>query len=149
MKGMSRTTGKYLDDLEHLKQSIVDILTTPIGSRIMRCEYGFNLFYSIDQPATSMAVVAQRAFNEQEVLSVYLDNFVILQGSYQERNEGFFNSFLENIAFLGEKVIVHDDALKEDLIGEMIEVNSQGFLVFRKEGAGENTIVMSGTLRKL
>ena len=47
---MSRTTGKYLDDLEHLKQSIVDILTTPIGSRVMRREYGSNLFYLVDRP---------------------------------------------------------------------------------------------------
>ena len=50
MRGMSRTTGKYLDDLEHLKQSIVDILTTPIGSRVMRREYGSNLFYLVDRP---------------------------------------------------------------------------------------------------
>jgi phage baseplate assembly protein W len=50
MKGMSRTTGKYLDDLEHLKQSIVDILTTPVGSRVMRREYGSNLFYFVDRP---------------------------------------------------------------------------------------------------
>jgi phage baseplate assembly protein W len=50
MKGMSKTTGKYLDDLEHLKQSIVDILTTPIGSRVMRREYGSNLFYLVDRP---------------------------------------------------------------------------------------------------
>jgi phage baseplate assembly protein W len=50
MRGMSRTTGAYLNDLEHLKQSIVDILTTPIGSRIMRREYGSNLFYLIDKP---------------------------------------------------------------------------------------------------
>jgi phage baseplate assembly protein W len=50
MKGMSRTTGKYLNDLDHLKQSIVDILTTPIGSRVMRREYGSNLFYLVDRP---------------------------------------------------------------------------------------------------
>jgi phage baseplate assembly protein W len=47
---MSRETGKYLDDLDHLKQSIVDILTTPIGSRVMRREYGSNLFYLVDRP---------------------------------------------------------------------------------------------------
>jgi phage baseplate assembly protein W len=47
---MSRTTGAYLDDLEHLKQSIVDILTTPVGSRVMRREYGSNLFYLVDRP---------------------------------------------------------------------------------------------------
>ncbi len=39
MKGMSAETGKALEGLEHLKQSITDILTTPIGSRIMRREY--------------------------------------------------------------------------------------------------------------
>ena len=50
MQGMSRITGKYLNDLEHLKQSIVDILTTPIGSRVMRREYGSNLFYLVDRP---------------------------------------------------------------------------------------------------
>jgi phage baseplate assembly protein W len=50
MKGMSRTTGKYLDDLEHLKQSIIDVLTTPVGSRVMRRDYGSNLFYLVDRP---------------------------------------------------------------------------------------------------
>jgi phage baseplate assembly protein W len=50
MKGMSRTTGKYLDDLDHLKQSIIDILTTPVGSRVMRREYGSNLFHLVDRP---------------------------------------------------------------------------------------------------
>ena len=50
MLGMSRETGKYLNDLEHLKQSIVDILTTPIGSRVMRREYGSNLFRLVDRP---------------------------------------------------------------------------------------------------
>jgi phage baseplate assembly protein W len=50
MKGMSRTNGQYLDDLEHLKQSIIDILTTPVGSRVMRREYGSSLFYLVDRP---------------------------------------------------------------------------------------------------
>lgn len=50
MKGMSCETGNYLDDLAHLKQSIVDILTTPIGSRVMRRDYGSNLFRLIDSP---------------------------------------------------------------------------------------------------
>jgi phage baseplate assembly protein W len=31
---MCRDTGKLLGELAHLKQSIVDILTTPIGSRL-------------------------------------------------------------------------------------------------------------------
>ncbi|WP_353271718.1 GPW/gp25 family protein [Wolbachia endosymbiont (group A) of Nomada goodeniana] len=50
MKGMSNKTGKELEGIEHLKQSIVNILTTPIGSRIMRREYGSRLFELIDRP---------------------------------------------------------------------------------------------------
>lgn len=50
MKEMSNKTGKYLNDLDHLKQSIVDLLTTPIGSRVICRDYGPNLFQLIDMP---------------------------------------------------------------------------------------------------
>jgi uncharacterized protein len=50
MRGMSATNGKELEGLEHLKQSIIDILTTPIGSRIMRRDYGSRLCELIDKP---------------------------------------------------------------------------------------------------
>jgi phage baseplate assembly protein W len=46
---MSNKTGKELEGLDHLKQSIIDILTTPIGSRIMRRDYGYNLFILVDK----------------------------------------------------------------------------------------------------
>ena len=48
--GMSRDTGEALADLEHIRQSVRDILTTPIGSRIMRRSYGSLLSALIDQP---------------------------------------------------------------------------------------------------
>lgn len=50
MLGMSNKNGGYLNDIEHLKQSIVDILTTPIGSRVVCRDYGSNLFQLTDQP---------------------------------------------------------------------------------------------------
>lgn len=64
MTGMDRNTGKPLDGLAHLIQSIVDILTTPIGSRVMRREYGSLLPQLADQPAnqaTSLALFAATA----------------------------------------------------------------------------------------
>lgn len=39
-----------MDDMEHLRQSIEDILTTPIGSRVMRRDYGSRLFELVDRP---------------------------------------------------------------------------------------------------
>lgn len=52
--GMNSTTGKRISDVDHIRQSIRDILTTPIGSRVMRRSYGSLLFKLIDQP-TSIA----------------------------------------------------------------------------------------------
>lgn len=52
MKGTDSTTGKPLQGLEHLRQSIRDILTTPVGSRVMRREYGSRLYELVDAPMT-------------------------------------------------------------------------------------------------
>lgn len=48
--GMNALNGRSLSGLEHLKQSIADILNTPIGSRVMRRDYGSKLFSLIDAP---------------------------------------------------------------------------------------------------
>ena len=50
MIGMNAETGKVLDGLDHLRQSIKDILTTPIGTRVMRRDYGSRLFDLLDRP---------------------------------------------------------------------------------------------------
>ena len=50
MRGMNVATGKPLSGVDHLRQSITNILTTPIGSRVMRRDYGSNLFNRIDNP---------------------------------------------------------------------------------------------------
>lgn len=50
MRGMSAATGRAIESIEHLAQSIADILTTPIASRVMRREYGSLLPELIDQP---------------------------------------------------------------------------------------------------
>jgi phage baseplate assembly protein W len=42
MQGIHKVTGKPLSDDEHLQQSVTDILTTPLGSRVMRRDYGFD-----------------------------------------------------------------------------------------------------------
>lgn len=46
--GMNRTTGESISDVDHISQSIGDILRTPVGSRVMRREYGSLLSQMID-----------------------------------------------------------------------------------------------------
>ncbi|KTT31193.1 baseplate assembly protein [Pseudomonas oryzihabitans] len=58
---MNRTTGLTVTDLEHLQQSVADILTTPIGSRTMRREYGSALFSLIDQPLNPALALRAKA----------------------------------------------------------------------------------------
>jgi phage baseplate assembly protein W len=68
MIGMSRTTGKPLEGLAHLRQSIADILTTPLGSRVMRRDYGSLLSTLIDQPFNGATRVRLYAATAQALM---------------------------------------------------------------------------------
>lgn len=48
--GMNRNSGRAINDIEHIRQSVSDILMTPIGSRVMRRQYGSLLSELLDQP---------------------------------------------------------------------------------------------------
>lgn len=49
--GMSRRSGKKLTKREHIGQSVDDIVTTPVGTRVKRREYGSLIFDLVDSPA--------------------------------------------------------------------------------------------------
>ena len=58
---MNRETGGAIGDLDLISQSITDILTTRIGTRVMRREYGSLLPELVDHPfndATHLRVSA-------------------------------------------------------------------------------------------
>ena len=48
--GMHRHTGHPLTGVDHIRQSVADILTTPLGTRLARRDYGSLLPMLIDQP---------------------------------------------------------------------------------------------------
>ena len=50
LSGMNRLTGKVLSDIDHIAQSIGDILSTPLGTRVMRRDYGSLMFELLDAP---------------------------------------------------------------------------------------------------
>lgn len=55
--GLSAVTLRPIDGLEHIVQSIRDILTTPLGTRVMRPEYGSRLPRLIDAPINPATLV--------------------------------------------------------------------------------------------
>ena len=70
MIGMDRNTGALLTGADHIRQSIADILGTPLGTRIGRRDYGSELPELFDQPmnelgrirvfaATALAIMRQ------------------------------------------------------------------------------------------
>lgn len=61
---MNRITGAAITELDHIKQSIGDILGTRIGTRLARREYGSQVPDLIDQPfhgATTLRIYAATA----------------------------------------------------------------------------------------
>lgn len=65
MIGTNNTTGKHLEGLDHLRQSIRDILTTPIGTRVMRRDYGSRIFELIDRPVNSGWIMDAYAYTAE------------------------------------------------------------------------------------
>lgn len=58
---MNRRTGRRIDLQAHIAQSVADIVTTPLGSRVMRRDYGCLLPLLLDQPdnpATQIRITA-------------------------------------------------------------------------------------------
>ena len=56
--GVDRRTGKPAEDWDHVQQSIAVILTTPIGSRVMRRDFGSELFDLVDAKMTARTILA-------------------------------------------------------------------------------------------
>lgn len=56
--GTSAGAGTVLQDWPHVQQSIATILTTPLGSRVMRRDFGSNLFDLIDAKMIQRNVLA-------------------------------------------------------------------------------------------
>lgn len=56
--GVNASAGTVLTDWAHVRQSITTILTTPLGSRVMRRDFGSNLFDLIDARMVQKNVLA-------------------------------------------------------------------------------------------
>jgi uncharacterized protein len=84
MSGMDWRTGKLISDRDQLIQSIRVILTTPKFSRIVRRDFGSDVFDLIDQPETA-AVDFTRAVAEA---LVELDNFALKRSVIRRISSG-------------------------------------------------------------
>ena len=105
---MNITTGADISEINHLKQSISNILTTPIGSRVMRRDYGSNLFNKIDHPVNG-ELIAEIYLDIVESLFIWEPRFELDQVAVQNIQNGKITIDLEG-SFLsnGEKITLEN-----------------------------------------
>ena len=87
MQGMNINTGRSIEDMEHLRQSITNILSTPIGSRIMRRDYGSRLFKRLDAPLTG-ELLAEIYADVVDALFSYEPRFEVTNVSVVSMDQG-------------------------------------------------------------
>ncbi|MGQ2387024.1 GPW/gp25 family protein [Acinetobacter ursingii] len=87
---MSRENGRQLNsELDHIRQSIQDILTTPIGTRIMRREYGSLVPRLIDAPFDDITTLQLYAATATALLR-WEDRIVLNSISLSSNEQGSY-----------------------------------------------------------
>lgn len=97
MLGMSSTTGKVISGRELLMQSLHDVLLTPRGSRVMRRDYGSEIFDLLDHPGNAAGLLRIQTAAVEAILRhepriiptrVVLDSGAIESGEFGFAIEG-------------------------------------------------------------
>ncbi|WP_032881578.1 GPW/gp25 family protein [Acinetobacter sp. WC-323] len=87
---MSRENGRALmNELEHIRQSIQDLLTTPIGTRIMRREYGSLVPMLIDAPFDDITILQLYAATATAILR-WEDRIILNSISLKTKEAGSY-----------------------------------------------------------
>ncbi len=101
---MNISNGKAISEISHIKQAIINILTTPIGSRIMRRDYGSRLFEKIDRPLNG-ELIAEIYSDIVEALFIWEPRFELEQVFVQNIEKGKITIDLEgSLLRNGEKI---------------------------------------------
>lgn len=61
MTATSANTGRIIGEADRLSQAVSDILLTPLGSRVLKRDYGSLLFELVDQPGNDATLQQLRA----------------------------------------------------------------------------------------
>lgn len=104
MSGINAHTGEAISGIEHVKQSICDILLTPVGSRVMRRSYGSRVMYLLDQPMNE-ALVAAIQGAVAEALTQHEPRIKLTQVRVNSLSPGELNLMIEGFYVPDSRVI--------------------------------------------
>lgn len=130
---IDRYSGKLIDENAHIRQSVIDIITTRIGERVMRREYGTILLDVIDAPMNEILVMQLMssifmALNEYEprieVASCFIDSAevdgtleIVVEG--RVKTSGALFSLTENLHSWRENRGLGDISLGDISMGDI------------------------------
>ncbi|GAA5097394.1 GPW/gp25 family protein [Wohlfahrtiimonas larvae] len=123
---MNRETGVNITRNEHIQQSILDILTTRLGTRVMRRDYGSLLPDLVDKPSND------------ETMMQMMSATVIALAVWEPRITATFVNFTET-TMQGVLNIELEATIKES--NEMFSMNQQ---LFSNPEAMNNVIKKGG-----
>lgn len=118
--GINRRTGKVLTDWAHVVQSIEDILTTRVGTRVMRREYGSDLPKLIDAPMNDYSllmfyVATAEALDEWEPRFQLLEVYFVDASAAGNTTLRLVGQYLPR-GHLGDPTPANDNTLVLDLV---------------------------------
>lgn len=106
MAGMCRHTGRALDGLDHLTQSVGDIITTRLDTRALRRWYGGEFMDLIDAPVNAGTMV-DWTFAIADCLGRHEDRISITGVRFTQPAEGQLQVILEgNLTTTGKAVVL-------------------------------------------
>ncbi len=104
MQGISNVDGRLMSGSEHLQQSVKDILTTPIGSRVMLRDYGFD--FSVLALPQNDAGVMQVIVAVVEALNRWEPRLKIIRVTVAPEFDGAANITIEGEQLTGEPLTI-------------------------------------------
>lgn len=85
--GTNGNTGQRLSDWDHVVQSVETILTTPVGTRVMRRDFGSKVPDLVDAKMTRRSVIAVYSA-AAEALADWEPRFRLVSASIDEAGQG-------------------------------------------------------------
>jgi phage baseplate assembly protein W len=89
MSGLDRTTGDVIDGIDLLRQQIEDVLSTPVGTRVLRRDYGSELPRLVGAPLNGETVVDVYAATA-EAIDRFVGEFALARVTITAADPGRF-----------------------------------------------------------
>lgn len=124
--GLSALTGQPLSDFDHVQQSVRIILTTPIGSRVMRRYFGSDVPDLIDRKLTQHNVLLIYAASALAILK-WEPRFRVRRGRVLQIEPGLVDLEVGGVYYprghLGDYSVAEDKSVRVPFV-----VNGNGLL---------------------